>query len=256
MKKCAFCTRPADSPEHVFSDWMLSLLPPNERYICNERLVSRDEYIRYPRKKIRVVAKVVCTRCNNNWMSALESRLKPILKDALFDEVHRTFSPAQLETIAAFAFKTLVLANHKDLATTPFFTAAERFRFRRALHIPNGVQVWMATRKAIAGKYFGFWKSAYGKSDKHFSYGFANYICTWNFQNIVLQIVATKWQDKRRRNTTPPISFPQEDYWKDASILIWPSPSAEIQWPPTFYLGDTTLLQYRDRWNRINVRFV
>jgi hypothetical protein len=188
-------------------------------------------------------------------MSTLESHLKPILKDAFLDEAPRTFDTAQLKTIAAFAFKTLLLANHKDLSTTPFITAAERFRFRRELRIPDGVQIWMATRQAIAGKYCGFWKSAFGKSDKRNSYGFANYICTWNFQNIVLQAMATTWQDKRRRNTTPPISFPQDNHWEKASVLIWPLPPTDIQWPPTFYLADRNLAEYRDRWDQIRVQF-
>jgi hypothetical protein len=256
MRKCAFCTRPADSPEHVFSDWMLALLPPDERYICNERLVSRDEYVRYQKRKIKITAKVVCTRCNNNWMNDLEGRLKPILQDAFFADLPTTLSSTEMATIAAFAFKTLILANHKDLNTTPFFTASERFRFRRDLRIPEGVQVWMATREKIAGKYYGFWKSVHGKSEKKFTYGFANYICTWNFQNIVLQVVASKWQDRRRRKTVPPISFPQNDHWGKASVLIWPLPSTDIQWPPEFYLGDKALLDFRDRWDTIRVNFV
>jgi hypothetical protein len=232
---------------------MLSLLPPNERYICNERLVSRDEYIRYPRKKIKFVAKVVCTPCNNNWMSDLEGSLKPILQDVFLKELPKTFGLGELATIAAFAFKTTVLANHKDLRGTPFFASSDRFRFRRELRIPDGVQVWMATRETIAGKYYGFWKSAQGKSEKHFGYGFANYICTWNFQNIVLQIVATKWQDKRRRKTVPPFSFPDDEYWKQASVLIWPLPTTYIRWPPVYYLGDKTLPEFRDRWDTIKV---
>jgi hypothetical protein len=256
MKKCAFCTRPADSPEHVFSDWMLSLLPPNERYICNERLVSHDEYVRYKKKKVKITAKAVCTPCNNGWMSTkIEGRLISVLKDALVHDVQKSFGAKDLTAIATFGFKTLILANHKDLKTTPFFAASQRFRFRRDLSIPDGVQIWMATRKAIAGKYYGFWKSAQGKSEKRFRYGFANYICTWNFQNIVLQIVATKWQDKRRRNTVPPISFPQNDDWEKASVLIWPLPSTDVPWPPEFFLGDNTLLQYRDRWDTIKVQF-
>jgi hypothetical protein len=254
-KKCAFCTRPADSPEHVFSDWMLALLPPKQRYICNERLVSRDKYIQYQKRKIKITAKMVCASCNNGWMSDLEGRLKPILKDALFDELPRSFDPTEIATIAAFAFKTLLLANHKDLKTTPFFSASERFRFRRDLRIPDGVQIWMATRKTVAGKYCGFWKSVQGKTEKRFRYGFANYICTWNFQNIVLQIVATKWQDKRRRNTVPPIVFPQNEYWEEASVPIWPQPPAHIGWPPECYLEDKTLLEFRDRWDTVKVQF-
>jgi len=83
----------------------------------------------------------------------------------------------------------------------------------------------------------------------------ANYICTWNFKNITLQVLATKWQDKRRRNTTPAMSFPQDNHWEKASVIIWPPPSTGIQWPPEFYLGDNTHLQYRDRWNQIKVQF-
>ncbi len=255
MKKCAFCTRPAVSEEHVFSKWMLDLLPPKERYVCNERLVPHDDYIRYKKKKVRITAKVVCKQCNHGWMSDIEDALKPILKDAFFDEQPRLFTPGQLATISAFSFKTLVLANHKDLKAAPFFPTADRFRFRRELRIPAGIQVWMASRETVADKYFGFWKSVYGKSEKRLGYGFANYICTWNFQNIVLQIVATKWQDRRRRNTTPPFAFPEDDYWKHASVLIWPTPSSNIRWPPIFYLGRETLPKFRDRFDQIKVTF-
>ncbi len=255
MKKCAFCLRPADSPEHVFSQWMLDLLPPNERYVCNERIVSRDEYVRYERRKIKITAKVVCTPCNNGWMSNLEGRLKPILQDAFFDELPRLFSPTDMSSIAIFAFKTLVLANHKDLKTTPFFSATERFRFRRELRIPDGVQVWMATRKIIPGKYYGFWKSLKGASDQPSRYGFSMYLCTWNFQSILLQILSMKWKDKRRRKTVPMSSLVQPEHWNDAAIQIWPLAGGNIQWPPPMYVGGDTLLAFRDRFDRCSVSF-
>jgi hypothetical protein len=155
VKKCAFCTRSADSDEHIFSTWMLKLLPPNQRYLLHERIVSQDEYIRYPKKNIKITANAVCTQCNNGWMSEeIETPLKSVLKDAFFDEIPQFFTLPELALISAFAFKTLVMANHKDLKTfTPFFPASERFRFRRERRIPDGVQVWMATRKLLPGKY-------------------------------------------------------------------------------------------------------
>jgi hypothetical protein len=255
MKKCAFCTHPADSPEHVFSDWMLELLPRNEQFICNERIVSRDEYVRYRKRKIEIVAKSVCTPCNNTWMSDLENQLKPIFKDAFFDEVPRIFSPSELSTIAAFAFKTLVIANHKNLTTVPYFTAAQRYSFRRKLIIPNGVQVWMATRKVISGKYYGFWKSINGGSDQESPLGFTNYVCTWNFQNIILQVSGIKWKDKRRRRTVPMPSLKQPQYWDDAAIQIWPLIGGNVEWPPRAFLGDETLIPFRDRFQRCSVAF-
>jgi hypothetical protein len=255
MAKCSFCTRPADSREHIFSDWMIELIPRGKSFVCNERILSRDEYIRYPKKRIRIVAKVVCSPCNNGWMSDLEGELKPILKDALFTETPRIFSTKELSTIAAFAFKTLVIANHKDLKRTPFFPSAERVSFRRNRLIPNGVQVWMATRKSIPGKYYGCWKSLSGTSNEPSRYGFSNYMCTWNFQNIVLQVLAMKWKDKRRRKTVPVLPIIQNEYWDDAAIPIWPLSGRELQWPPLAYLGEDTFISFRDRLTEYSITF-
>jgi hypothetical protein len=253
-KKCAFCTRAADSREHIFSDWMLNMLPPNERYALTERIARSGEYVNYKGRRIKLRAKVVCTRCNNNWMSVLEEKhLKPAMEDLLFKDDPALLAPQEIVPIAAFAFKTLVIANHKDLTTTPFFSSAQHTEFRLRLRIPGGVQVWMASREMIAGKYRGFWKSSYGKLEEKSPYGFSNYVCTWGFQNIVLQILATKWINKKRRNTLPTIPFIQENYWDDASIPIWPSNGRSIQWPPPCCLGDDTIDAFRDRFDMIRV---
>src|ERR1700735_1749263 len=255
MKKCAFCTYPADSREHIFSDWMAQMLPSSERLAFNERVVKKNEYVKYQGRTIKLTAKVVCMSCNNGWMSRLENLVKTSMDGLLFDSSPTLLTPDRTLPIPQFAFKTLVLANHKDLSTTPFFPHSLRSRFRLDLSIPRGVQIWMATRQVPAGRYFGFWKSAHGKTEKQPIYSFSNYICTWNFQNLVLQVLATKWDDKRRRATIPPLSFQQDDYWGKASVLIWPPNESNIQWPPTFYLGADTIDKFRDRWDVIKIAF-
>ena len=77
----------------------------------------------------------------------------------------------------------------------------------------------------------------------------------WNFQNIVLQAVATKWKNHARRKTVPPITFPQDQYWEPAAVLIWPPTGRNLQWPPEFFLGAKSLYDFRDRWNEIKVTF-
>lgn len=229
------------------------MLPPNERYALTER-IANGEYVKYKGRKVKLTAKVVCTPCNNNWMSDLEDQhLKPAMKDLLFEDNSAVLGPQEIVPIAAFAFKTLVLANHKDLRTTLFFPSAQRTKFRLTLRIPDGVQVWMARREMIPGTYRGFWKSVSGETEKQTIHSFSNYICTWNFQNIVLQVLATKWDDKRRRNIVPTVPFVQDHYWDDASVLIWPSNGTSIQWPPPCYLGDDTIETFRDRWDTIKV---
>jgi hypothetical protein len=259
MKKCAFCTRDADSPEHIFSDWMIELLPSDQRYVCNERIVTRDEYIRYQRKKIRFVARAVCTPCNNGWMSDLEGALKSIIGDVLVGNwgASKTFTVEQQKTIAAFAFKTLVLANHKDLGKKrPFFTRKQRSLFRRNLAIPAGVSVFMAVRENFPGKYYGFWKSTSGDSkEKNIPYNWSLYACTWNFQNIILQAIGMKWKTYAYRKIQAPLTFPELEEWAPASTAIWPPTVANLEWPLEFYLGPNSLLAYRDRFESVNVRF-
>jgi hypothetical protein len=256
MKKCAFCTRPADSREHIFSDWMLKMIPPNERFHFNERVVTTGEYKRYNTRKVKIKAKVVCTTCNNTWMSVLENNhVKPAAKHLLILKTPTILGPKEVVPIAAFAFKTLVMANHKDLNTTPFFPSSQRFKFRRDLSIPDGVQIWMASRHGPAGKYYGFWQSSWGQTDQLSLYGFRIYNCTWNFQNLVLQILAGQWKDKRRRRTEPfPALIPYEG-WNDGTILIWPPDGKSFRWPPPLYIGDDALQAFRDRWNRVELKF-
>jgi hypothetical protein len=256
-KKCAFCTRSADSREHIFSDWMLRMLPPNERYHFTERVTATGEYRRYTQRKINLKAKVVCTSCNNTWMGDLENNhLKPAIKELLFGNEITILALKKLIPISAFMFKTLVAANHRELATvTPFFPSTERNRFRLALRIPPGVQVWIARRNTVAGKYYGFWKSSHGGTQKA-SYGFSIYACTWNFQNVVLQALAIKWNSKRRRNTLKPMTFLQEQRWNDSAIPIWPPPSNDVHWPPPLDLSNNALHEYSDRWDSIQVTFL
>ena len=234
------------------------MLPSKERYILRERIPATGELLKYPTKKIKVVAKVVCERCNNTWMSRLEDEhLKPAIENLLFSENRTTLTAKEIVAISAFAFKTLILANHKDLTSAPFFPRVQRFRFRRELRIPDGVQIWMASRKALAGKYYGFWRSAGGGVNEKSPYSFRLYSCTWNFQNIVLQALGTKWDNSTQRKNEPPSLSPSSE-WERAAVLIWPPRGNLIFWPPPFYLGDNTIEAFTDRWNefRITIRAV
>ncbi len=256
MKKCAFCTRPADSREHIFSDWMLEMLPRGERYVFNERNVKTGEYVSYKGRRVKLTAKVVCTSCNNHWMSDLENDVaKPAMQNLLMGEHSANLDSTARRWIAVFAFKTLILANHKDSRTTPFYGSADRVRFRKELAIPNGVQVWMATRAVIPGKYYGVWKSASGLSDQASPHGFATYICTWNFQNLVLQIVAMKWKDKRRKKTIPVGTLVQNEDWRGISLPIWPITDDAIKWPAAVRLADEAFTAFRDRFDNFAVSF-
>jgi hypothetical protein len=248
-KKCTFCTKPADSREHIFSDWMIRMLP-RTMWHMNERLNS-GEYVSYKGKKVKMTARVVCGECNNGWMSQLEDQhAKVAMQHLLLGNNVAMINFKDMAAIAAYAFKTTVLANHKSLTRTPFFSPAERFRFRRTLQIPNGVQVWIACRKSI--RYRGVWTSSFGKFNKKDTLSFSYYVCTWNFGNVVLQLLAGKWDSKERRKTIPFPGVPQSEYWKHGVVQIWPLPISDVEFPPPKVIGDDTFEAFSDRWETID----
>jgi hypothetical protein len=252
MKKCAFCTSIADSEEHVFSTWMLKTLPRGERINALERLAS-GEFVTYPKKKIRLVAKVVCRACNNNWMSELENNHAKVAMGHLFtNETRCAIGTRDLVSMSAYAFKTLVLANHKNLTSTPFFPYSIRRRFRTELAIPDGVQVWLARR----GRQHTIrcnWNSSFGKSSRKTKNSFSYYVLTWNFQNVILQVLAGKWDGKEKKRTMPFPLLPQDPYWEQSVSRIWPPTGNSVMWPPPLNIGDDTYDAFSNRWESISL---
>ncbi len=250
MAKCAFCTRQADSNEHIFSKWMIKLLPRHINWKAVELITHKGEYVTYPQKRVDLRANVVCEHCNNRWMSVLEDKhIKPAIGHLLLGNQTAIFGAREIASIAAYAFKTTVLANHKKLREQPFFTSSERFRFRKSLIIPDGFQVWIACRKSAY--YTTHWHSRYGKLDQKHPLGFRYYSCTWNFVNFVIQTIHGKWEHKGRRKTLAFPQLPQDRQWSQASIQIWPPNGDTVTWPPPLYIGDDTFDTFRSRWNSI-----
>ena len=87
--QCIFCSGPKMSKEHFWSSWMGDLIQGDKdgyhthkiitsdaKLGTNESIVDNERQGDVTTKKIRVV----CCKCNNGWMSQLESQAKPILE--------------------------------------------------------------------------------------------------------------------------------------------------------------------------------
>lgn len=107
-RRCIFCGGTPISKEHVWPLWMRSYLPKGQFYqvIRSSDLVTPGYQWRpgpLNRKgdgrsqKLRVV----CTPCNNNWMSELQKRTKPILLPLIVQETNEIDTHNQ-ELLAAW----------------------------------------------------------------------------------------------------------------------------------------------------------
>lgn len=117
---CLFCPREANSGEHIFAAWLAELFEPRTKaskfstysaVFVPHRAgpVIRSETKRPHKGQAHQTRHfVVCKRCNNEWMSRLESRTKPVLKPLLKGK-SKNLGKRELKILARWiALKTLV----------------------------------------------------------------------------------------------------------------------------------------------------
>lgn len=155
---CVFCGGSPLTREHVFPQWTRSLPVPAD--LLKLQLVPEpvrrvktvlDEDGRYEtvtevlggRKPLPtdVTVKVVCARCNNGWMSSLESDVRPVLTKMTTKRA-MNLSLADQELLARWVFKTALMYAFWDPDASPFLPTTYR-RFYRTRTMPPSAWAWV-----------------------------------------------------------------------------------------------------------------
>lgn len=190
MKECAFCTNSGKmSAEHIFARWVQDLFPAKRIafYIGG----SADRSRRFEAETIDWKAKVVCANCNNTWMSDIESvHGKPVLTPFIVGEIGVPITQGTARSIALYAFKTSVVANHADRGTEQFFSARLRHAFRTNYDIPKNVNIWICGIKNHRGDVRI--KTVYYSGQLSAAYRWKMYAFTFGIGHFVTQVVAVK----------------------------------------------------------------
>jgi hypothetical protein len=107
-KKCIFCGRGQTTKEDVWPTWLTRYVPRDiPSYFNSVSLISPEAELTTTRKKMpgdprSRRAKCVCAKCNNEWMSGLQERAKPVvLKLATGRET--TLTPHDQELLTSWA---------------------------------------------------------------------------------------------------------------------------------------------------------
>lgn len=262
MRTCVFCPRPADSREHIWSEWILRLLPEAKSAVFTRRFPDGTTKS-WPAKKPVLSSALVCeTACNNGWMSDLEGTMKAATEDIILADKRKIFSPQECATIAAWAFKTTVLANHLDLEGEPYFSTEQRYGFARDLTIPNGVQVWIAQRDA--GHLTATWRSTHRIQQPETPlapylttlpvspYRFEHYTCTFVVGFLLLQVIAVRWTDSHVRQRLDYPTITQAKAFDKHAIPIWPN-TRSAHWPPPLPINNQLMEIYWDRFDKFTL---
>src|SRR5579864_5161898 len=120
-RKCLFCPNPVDSAEHLWSDWILEDLKPVEPiHIKFGKTFAK--WVDDPEVRIRCV----CQRCNNGWMSSIESENKPHML-AMMNDKSTLLAPTQQKLLTLWAIlKAMVLDGSSRSLCSHVYTASER----------------------------------------------------------------------------------------------------------------------------------
>jgi len=215
-------------------------------------LYSFDEHglqRKWKKRKLDEKLPVVCQQCNNNWMSDLENQhAKPAIKDLILSDKPTTLTVQRLDSIAKFAFKTAVVADHYSMPDRPFFTSAARYAFRNSFAIPRGVQMWISALKESG---HGTLRAFYYSTSTEARYGVELYTLTFGAGYFLVQIVGSRWLDPH--NT--PGGFPvltSGKFWNRFSTPFWPTNGQSIRWPLDKQFNLVWLNRFCMRWSNIN----
>jgi len=239
-RECAFCPAPANSREHLWPDWLNEILPGSKRFTMRDE--NKEIIGDWVKPKLDWKAKVVCERCNNEWMSELENvHAKPSLTDLILGKQDVPVDRTRANSIALFAFKTAVVFNHLRRGGAPFFERSARHEFRNSLTIPFNVDMWL-TGFAPSGS--GFAQTVYHDGKIPPDKTLEMYVCTYAIQHLVIQIVGYK-----ELGIHQVVSKNQFQ-----AIPFWPEIQDAFVWPPTEVLHTVSDFDsFSARWQTVDV---
>jgi hypothetical protein len=153
---CVFCLRNDSQPskEHLLPKWFAKNFPTGV-WECHDEITN---YVRKSTKHLHLVTdkgRQPCERCNNVWLSKLETKAKLILVPLMRGQ-QRTITPREQAVIAMWLFKLTLMFDLRSEVVTPrpcFFDDTEFSLFGS---------------KLTCNPYYQFFIAAYSETQKGF----------------------------------------------------------------------------------------
>jgi hypothetical protein len=231
-KKCLFCPNPADSAEHIWSDWILRDLKPTQPIQIK---IGKAEAKWSDNPEVRI--KCVCEKCNNGWMSDIEGENKPHML-AMMNGKPVLLTPMQQKLLARWAIlKAMILDGSSPKRRIPFYSASERVGMKPPLRaLPIGTFTWIG-RLSVKAFHAGLMDTA-GEID-NIPKAFHGCVTTIVVGHLVIQVMTMHVLPMFATMTLRPDCRPGA--WDVNLLEVWPV-FGEKRWPPcfTFALDGTT----------------
>lgn len=254
-RSCIFCGLPhaQGNPitgEHLWSDWMASILPQDpraERVEFMEDLESELSMkpMKIETSKLGVANKkkiyVVCHSCNTGWMSGVETPSKAVLIPLMTGQ-QAVLEQTSIMQLAKFVMLKIMVAEHdafRGRNTMPIYEPDVRKKFMDAPFIPDGVRMWIGPGggpkwRTSMYRYVSGVRLTTAPLGAVVEPGFerrgANIqSVTWGLGAFFVQVIATTNHE-----------FYAAHEWDvpNGLVPIWPPDGNAIVWPPNYAFTD------------------
>jgi hypothetical protein len=217
---CIFCNAPTDSEEHVFPKWLMKRYPQPG---VLERQRSIDDTAMSIRSKtpFKLTVRCVCQKCNNGWMSVLQTAAKPVI-ERLLDNPACTLDLYDGKALTLWAVMSAMVLEAVNEPAAWRFSEPERFFISDGRNqISDLTRVWIAKWVDSPGlSYTCHLLSRAGDSASAAS-------ATFGFGTLAFQILKVAPDGK------PFLSMAcRLGPWGDALLEIWPLKGEPFSWPP------------------------
>lgn len=221
-KQCLFCTNPADSAEHIWSDWILRDLKPVQPV-----QVKIGKFINKLVKDPEVVMRCVCQKCNNGWMSDIESENMPHML-AMMNDKPTLLTPIQQKHLVRWATLKAMVVDGSSKKRIPFYSKSERLGMKPPSRcLPVGTLTWIG-RLSVKAFHVGLTDS-FGVID-NIPKAFHGCVTTIIVGHLVIQVLTTHVLPMFATMGLRPNC--NAGAWDVNLLEIWPV-FGEKHWPPS-----------------------
>jgi hypothetical protein len=228
---CIFCGGHGITAEDVWPRWLgrvfgRNRLPGPMTVSFSVSGAAREE-MGWQAARIKIKAKVVCSRCNNGWMSDLEQAAEPILAPMLDVARPSVLDTAGQITAATWATKTAMLFEYaRPIPGTEHFSDVDRKALMDDLVPPSGVVVWLG-RFVGQNNFCDYLAHSLGSPNTRAQAGL---VSTFLIGYLVVQVFAYHLRELGVRNRYRMKVRPGP--WPQSLIQVWPVASPGLTWPP------------------------
>ncbi len=234
---CIFCDATADSNEDAFPRWLIKRFTGPGSL---EFQLSIDAPLRNKRVNcLKIRIKCVCKKCNNEWMSVLQNRAKPVI-ESLLDCPTSTLDINQCKTLALWAVMSTMVLETTNEPKIWRFTDPERCLFYKREQIPPFTFVWIANWIDSPGPSYGS-RVLGDKSDRAT-------VTTFGFGTLVFQVLKVVPCDATGNKT---MELRPGLPWGQIMLQVWKPQVVPICWPPQMEIhGEAQLEALELRFSR------